>query len=328
MKDDGAFCDCVDVPLVAEPPNIYFVLDRSGSMSHQNKWKSAQNAVGQLTTGLGSRASFGVTLFPGGTQDCGPGVEVFATRLGDPPATVSTTENGPTTTALLAAIDVMPQGGTPTSATLQYALGRLKTLKGRSVVVLVTDGAPNCNDAATCTVDLCSDNIAGIMGCPRGGPPNCCLPPNGTNCIDGAASAKAAADLAAAGFPTYVIGLATSDQESTVLDELAVAGGTAGPDSPKYFLANDLTQQGLLATLRKVAGKIAGACVQKLKAAPADPNLVNVYLDEVVLPQDPVNGWKIEGDTVMLLGTSCTQVESGDVLDIRLITGCPTVKPR
>jgi hypothetical protein len=55
---------------------------------------------------------------------------------------------------------------------------------------------------------------------------------------------------------------------------------------------------------------------------------VNVYLDEAVLPHDPVNGWKIDGGTVTLLGTACDRVLSGDVLDVRIITGCPTVEPR
>ena len=53
-----------------------------------------------------------------------------------------------------------------------------------------------------------------------------------------------------------------------------------------------------------------------------------MYLDEVVLPQDPVDGWKIEGKTVTLLGAACDKVLAGDVLDVRIIAGCPTVGPR
>ena len=47
-----------------------------------------------------------------------------------------------------------------------------------------------------------------------------------------------------------------------------------------------------------------------------------------MLPKDPVNGWKIEGPTVTLLGDACTKVLAGDILDVRIITGCPTVEPR
>jgi hypothetical protein len=329
VDQTGAFCDCVDVPLVAQPPNIYYVLDRSGSMSHDNKWTNARDAVTSLTKSLGSHANFGAAIFPTGDDTCGPGVEVMSVRPGDPIAPNDPNAKTPTADALFESMLIPPQGGTPTAATLQYVLGRVQPLKSKTYVVLVTDGAPNCNAAATCTADLCSDNIAMVSGCPAGGPPNCCAPPNGANCIDSDLSAKAVSDLAAAGFPTYVIGLATSAMESDVLDKLAVAGGTANTSGPtKYYLANDVTTEGLLGTLRKVAGRIAGACVQKLMAPPMDPSLVNVYVDDVVVPQDPVNGWALQGDTVTLLGTTCSRVESGDALDVRIIAGCPTVKPR
>lgn len=323
----GAFCDCVDVPLVAEPPNIYYVLDRSGSMSHDNKWTNARDAVTALTKAIGSHAHFGAAIFPSGAESCGAGNEVMSVRPGDPVGDPNAMT--PTADALFEAMLVPPQGGTPTTATLQYVLARVMPLPSKTYVVLVTDGAPNCNPAANCTADLCADNIAMVSGCPKGGPPNCCAPPNGVNCIDSDASAKAVADLAAAGFPTYVIGLATSAMESDVLDQLAVAGGTANTGGgTKYFLANDVSSQGLLAILRKVAGKIAGACVQRLKAPPMDPTLVNVYVDGVVVPQDPTNGWGLQGDTVTLVGDTCARVESGDALDVRIIAGCPTVKPR
>ena len=65
QKDDGSFCDCVDVPLFAEAPNIYFVLDRSGSMAEDNKWGQVRQIVAQILRGLGPRANFGATLFPG-----------------------------------------------------------------------------------------------------------------------------------------------------------------------------------------------------------------------------------------------------------------------
>ena len=55
---------------------------------------------------------------------------------------------------------------------------------------------------------------------------------------------------------------------------------------------------------------------------------MNVYLDGAVLPQDPTNGWKIEGSKVTLLGSACAKVLDGDVLNVRIIAGCPTVEPR
>jgi hypothetical protein len=126
----------------------------------------------------------------------------------------------------------------------------------------------------------------------------------------------------------FVIGIPGSAPYASLLDDLAVAGGTAQPTSPKYYRADSASQTQLLTTIRKVAAKILATCEFKLKQAPDAPDNVNVYLDEKVLPKDPVNGWKIEGDTVTLLGTTCDQVKNGDVLDVRIIVGCPTVQPR
>ena len=148
-------------------------------------------------------------------------------------------------------------------------------------------------------------------------------------CLDSAATTSAVAALASAGIPVYVIGLPGASTYASLLDSLATAGGTALPASPKYYKVDSTsTSAALLATLKKIAAKIVATCEFKLKEAPKDPNLVNVYLDDVVLPQEPVNGWKIDGNTVTLLGSTCAKTLAGDVLDVRIITGCPTVGPR
>jgi hypothetical protein len=328
-KDDGSSCECIDAVLTADPTTIYFVLDRSGSMTHDGKWDSVRTAAARLAGDIGSRASFGAAIFPGDVQvSCSPGVEVMSVRPGDPPGT----SNGPTVKALVDATNVPAQGGTPTAATLAAVLPTLRAIPGKTFVILATDGAPNCNPDARCSADLCVDNLSSLSGCPVGGPPNCCAPGASTggpeNCIDDALSASAVSDLAAAGFPTYVIGLGTDATDGAVLDQLAVAGGTALPTSPKYVLAADVSVDALVATLKKVAAKITGACTYELKNAPADPNAVNVYLDEVVVPKDPTSGWTLEGTKLTLLGSTCARVENGDVLDVRIIVGCPTVLPR
>ena len=51
-------------------------------------------------------------------------------------------------------------------------------------------------------------------------------------------------------------------------------------------------------------------------------------MDDAVLPYEPVNGWTISGKTVTLVGTACERVKSGDVLDVRIIAGCPRIEPR
>jgi hypothetical protein len=329
QKDDGSYCDCLDTPLFAEAPNIYFVLDRSGSMSEDNKWGQVRQVVAQVLRGLGPRANFGATLFPGfdDSASCSPPIAAMPITPGDPPGST----DGPTTKKLLTATQSAPGGGTPTAEALRSVLPILRGAKGKTFVILATDGGPNCNGAASCPSNMCQPNIEGVQGCSLTGP-SCCEPPTGVreSCLDSGATVSAVSALKAAGIPVYVVGLpgTSTPAYATLLDELAVAGGTALQSSPKYYKVGTANDTALLVALKKIAAQIVATCEFKLNETPAQANQVNVYLDELVVPKDPVNGWKIEGATVTLLGDSCTKVLAGDILDVRIITGCPTVEPR
>ncbi len=323
-EPDGSQCECLDAPLFVDPPTIYFVLDRSGSMGTPDKWNQVRVVVAKIMRGLGPRANFGATIFPGKSDlnTCMPGDEIMSVRGGDAP---SSGVDGPTTSYLLAVTRLTPFGGTPTGATLEGVRGRLANVPGQKYVILATDGAPNCNAGASCGFDQCQLNIEGFEGCPRGGPFNCCEPPEGwrENCNDGLRTTSAIAALKTAGIPTYVVGLPGAAPYSALLDEMALAGGTARAATPKYFAVDAATEPLMLAALKQIAAQIAGTCVFDLKDTPANPGLVNVYMDDVILPFEPVNGWKLEGKTVTLLGSACERVKSGDVLDVRMIVGCP-----
>ncbi len=328
VQNDGSYCDCVDVPVFTEAPNIYFVLDGSGSMAEDNKWIRVRDVAVAIVRGIGSRANFGATVFPsGGAFSCDAGNEILAIQPGDPPFA----ENGPTARALDEGMKYGPNGGgTSTSATLQAVLPILTAARGKTFAILATDGAPNCNPIAECTVEQCQPNIDARDGCPPAGP-SCCGPPGtpSINCNDTAATTSAVAALKSAGIPVFVVGLPGSAAYGSILDQLAVAGGTALPGSPNYYRVDSTaTSAELLATLKKVAARIVGTCELTLKQTPTEQQLVNVYLDDLVLPQDPTNGWKIEGSKVTLLGTACARVLGGDVFDVRIITGCPTVAVR
>lgn len=319
-KDDGTSCDCVDVPLFADPPNIYLVLDRSGSMLDDDKWLHVRTTVGRVLRDVGPRANFGATVFPGLSGiSCGPTNEVMSVRPGDPPSST----DGPTTSFLLNATNITPRGSTPTATALREVLGRVQPLPGKTFIVLATDGGPNCGAEATCDLSLCIENIENAPGCPPAGPRNCCTRPG--QCLDATATTDAVTALKTAGYPVFVIGIPGSAAFGSLLDQLARAGGTALPGTPEYFRVDTAGDVELLATLRKVLAKIVATCSFPLTADPPDPNLVNVYLDEVVQPKDPVNGWKLDGKVVTLLGSACTRVMNGDVLGVRVIAGCPSV---
>jgi len=328
-KPDGSQCECLDVPLFIDAPTIYFVLDRSGSMATPDKWSQVRVTVAKIVRSLGPRANFGAMIFPGpsAADVCAPGKEVMPVTPGDPP---SSGVDGPATTMLLAVTRVAPGGGTPTGSSLMAARTRLGGVSGRKFVILATDGAPNCNPNASCSYDRCQANMEDIPGCPKEGPFNCCEPPDGyrENCTDTTSTLGAIGALKHGGIPVYVVGLPGAAPYASLLDEMATAGGTALPTSPRYFAVNAASEDLMLAALKKIAAQITGTCTFDLKDEPANAGLVNVYLDDVVLPYEPVNGWTMSGKTVTLMGTSCERVKNGDVLDVRIIAGCPRIEPK
>lgn len=336
VKDDGTACECVDAPLFVDPPTIYFVLDSSGSMKTDDRWTQTRMTVANVMRSLGPRANFGATTFPGGGENCNPGIEVLPITPGDPP---SSTTDGPAVQRLIAATAYVPSGGTPTSSTLSVVDQHLRVVDSgkHTFVILATDGSPNCNGQATCSADQCQPNIEHFrnddVDCVPNGSPNCCAAPYGSpvNCNDGQATIAAIAALKARNIPVYVVGLPGTSFPvyAQLLNQMAMAGGTAQTGAPtQYYAVNHGTSAEIQAALKKIAAQITGTCVFDLKEPPADPALVNVYVDDAVLPREPVNGWTIDGKSVTLVGDACSRVKSGDVLSVRIIAGCPTVYPK
>lgn len=324
---DLGVCACTELSLLSDAPNLYFVLDRSGSMAADNKWTTVRTVVARVMTNLGPRANFGLAMFPqpSSTAACLAGEQVMSVRPGDAPAGTQ----GPTTKSLLAITSGAPSGGTPTAETLRDLLPTLEGLSGRTFVILATDGGPNCNASASCNSDRCIDNIESSPGCPPNGAPNCCDPNvyGPLDCLDAQPTIDAVAAVAQANIPVYVVGVPGSGPYAALLDALATAGGTARAGEPLYYAVDSSDEAALGAALSQIAAKITGTCMFTLAEAPPDPTHVNVYFDDEAVPQDPVNGWTLDGATVTLVGAACQDVMSGAVLDVRIVAGCPTVKP-
>lgn len=319
---DGGVCDCIDTPLLVDPPTFYFVLDRSGSMTDADKWNTVRAAVSEIVSSVGPRAKFGATVFPGKAGTCDRGVEIMSIRNGDSPSGTF----GPTNKFLVETTRALQAyGGTPTAPTLDALVTPLGQNPGKTYVILATDGGPNCS-GATCGAESCILNIEGVDGCRPNGP-SCCVDQAGL-CLDGDATISAISRLKSANVPTFVIGVPGSQTYSNLLDRMAQAGGTAQQGAPAYYRVDKADKADLVAALRKVAAKIVATCTYDLREAPPDVNKLNVYLDEKVVPKDPTNGWKVDGKTVTLLGDTCDKVLRGDVLGVRIILGCPTIEAR
>jgi von Willebrand factor type A domain len=333
---DGGPCGCLEISFLTDAPNLYFVLDHSGSMLDSNKWTTVRQTVSNVVQKIGPRANFGVAIFPdtssAGANSCTAGKEVMPLRPGDSPAGTA----GPTTNLIIATTNVPAEGGTPTAATFLALAPSLEGFSGKTFAILATDGAPNCNEAANCNVSQCTYNIDNDEGCPAGGSPNCCSPTDtGTpgvqiNCVDTGPTVSAVAALKAKNIPTYVIGLPGSEAYASVLDQVATAGGTARASEPLFYNVTTTDSAALEAALSQIAAKITATCTFPLTPPPQDSAKINVYFDNVVVPKDPVNGWTYDDSsaTLTLVGSACNEVLSGAVLNLRVIGGCPTVAPR
>jgi hypothetical protein len=356
--DAQGLCGNMFLDVTSDAPNLFFVLDRSGSMSEivdgRTKYDAVATAAVALVRSLGSQANVGAAVFPGammGVDGCGRGDVVFPPTPGDSIDRAYCGNDGPVTHAFSRAISVSPNGSTPTAATLRALFPLLSQLKGRTYVLLATDGGPNCNYQAACGAEKCIPNIEGAPGCDPG--VNCCDPSiaGPSYCLDDDGTKSAVADLFAAGIKTYVIGIPGSVPYAELLNELAVTGGTA-----RVGAASSYYDVQVIGELDDVLGSIGAtvtlSCQVHLAAPPPDSSLVNVYLDGQLVKYGP-NGWlwgpagadaSLDADDasaaddgptdagphteIDLAGTSCDMLESGKFRRLQVVFGCPTDIPR
>ena len=189
-----------------------------------------------------------------------------------------------------------PDGETPTAFAITAATTYLKTVADANskVILLVTDGKPNCGGPFPSVFD---EDVTGTLD-----------------------AITAAFD---AGFLVYVVGIGTGAGVEN-LDNFAQAGGTGNYFSAQS--ADGLTQA--LASASKVA-----SCTFALDAVPPDPDGVGVYLDKNLLPRDASNGWTFgaTSQTILLHGTACDQALSAPPDAVEVLFACdprlPAVLP-
>lgn len=314
--DAGGLCGNDIHPIVTDPPNVYFVLDSSGSMAEHvsggTRYSVVQGAAAKIVKKLALLIKAGATTFPSDAS-CGAGDEVFALAFNQPAQFASAIKN------------VVPIGGTPTAATLEALLPKLTALPGKTIVVLATDGGPNCNADAACDISGCMPNIEGCSNecCQLG--INCCKPGGSAGpemCVDHDPVVAAVGALAAAGIRVFVIGIPGSQTYGGVLADMALAGGAALTTYPFYYKVDDLT------TIHAVLAAAAGSaipCEFTVAEAPMVPSLTNVYFDQQVVLQGAVDGWTWVSPTqIVLHGAACTKLHSGAVGQVQIVSGCPT----
>jgi Mg-chelatase subunit ChlD len=296
-------------------PDILIVLDRSGSMNDNNRWRASVSA-------LQSSINFGLMAFPGTAAQMPPpssdpcaGLPLLERLVcqfqnGGPsggwggPATCEAGSivvpiEADAAPAISAALDNMaPSGNTPTSFTLREAHKLLGSGIGGpdeqvtpKFVLLVTDGEPNCEGNS---VQALNSTVAAIE------------------------------ELAADGIRTYVVGYNTqTGQAKQAMDRMAAAGGTG----MKEHIAVE-NEQTLVAALEDITGR-AISCTFVLEERPDDPTYVSVQVDGKPVFYNQPNGWTLsdDGKQVLIQGAPCDVLRSpGDhtlVVDVE----CQAVVP-
>jgi hypothetical protein len=289
-----------NVPQQTSDGRILLVVDRSGSMNQndlggQVKWSSMKSALINVTAALTSQVEFGLVLFPlpptqNGGEFCLEGSEVLQ------PARNNATQISQQLQA------VIPDGGTPTAATLGVAADIVARLSpdGRPIaVVLATDGGPNCNLAFADNNPTCRCTDLPNQG-------NCAS----FNCLDDTNAVGAVANIKNAGVNTYVIGVPGVENFKDVLNRMADVGGTAlptsNPNDPRFYEAND--QTALQAALEAITQRVLTCRIQSATDL-STVNSVTVSVGGAELPRDTAreNGWDILEDnhSIELFGAAC-----------------------
>ena len=200
----------------------------------------------------------------------------------------------PVTTAIKAGADAMgvPGGnGTPTAVAVQKAVAYLQTVKSSNprYLVLTTDGEPNCADC----------NAGPMLA------------------IDAVAAANAA------GFHTFVVGVATDAQATDTLNKMAMAGGEPRAGTPLYYpVAN---RQDWLTTLGLITGLVSN-CVFPLDKLPPSPDDVAATASGCGLARPAhANGWDYGAGnkSIQVYGPACDKIKMAAGQDVKITYGCP-----
>jgi len=356
--DTTSLCGQQVVPIVVQKPTLYFLVDVSGSMAEPlvepdasqaeiedapTKLEAGKAALLSLTLEHGHRIHYGLATYPGPDPEddmmagCGAGRQAFSVHEGDPLLCLNE-RGGDVYDAFSRVVrNLEASGGTPLSGTLEALAETIQELPRPASVVLLTDGAPNCNAEASCGPEACIPNLEG-GALPSGvcdEEYNCCdseqvlesdLPFIGVpeaSCIDGDASLAVIEAFAADGIRTFVVGVPGSETYAELMESFAAAGGTAREDGMAYYDVRDVDE--LSASLAAIGAETSYACRVELEQATARPDLLNVYFDAELVAMDEVDGWTVDGAEVTFHGASCIELEAGLVSQVHLISGCPSV---
>jgi hypothetical protein len=301
------------------PPDILIVLDRSGSMNEcltpdagmstncgaNSKWAKLIPAITQVVTETESDVNWGLKFFPDNTASTcdvnstanvdiapGNGAAIMTAIMG------STATNG----GVMSGYNNTPTRAATVSATT-YLSGLTDTSK--RFILLATDGQPTC--------------AAGTGGTFGGGGGD-----------DSAATVTAIGAAKTAGFPTFVVGIATGGGSAdTTLSNMANAGGLARSGTPSYYPVTSAAD--LSSAIHTLIG-VAATCTFQIGPNPTDDGTTSLDKIDVVGDGEAIerdmshtDGYDYIDDThqsIQVYGPRCEKIMSGEIHEVSVTFRC------
>jgi hypothetical protein len=303
MPTADANCGNQPFKVIAPPPDLLILLDRSGSMAENamgqscrpdcgvnSKWYQVTTAINMVVGATEGTIHWGLKFF-GTDNAC-----AVAAGAAVPPGL----NNAKAIADAIALPANQPASRTPTAAGELSAGAYLATVTDTNpkFILLATDGAPNCG------VGLSDTTANDSMG------------------------AKAAVTtVKEMGFPTFVIGIAAPGDATTTLNELAVNGGyprMATGTEPQYYSVS--TTDDLVKALGAIQTITMGMCTYPLGEPDdkADVSKVSVTVDGVPSTQDDPDGWHFDpgNKSITFTGSTCEKLMKGTLRDVQVLYGC------
>ena len=296
-----ANCGNQPFTVIAPPPDLLIVLDRSGSMNEDamgescgnggcganSKWSLMTAALNEVVGMTETTVNWGLKFFAsagGGSSSCN------VNAMAEVPV-------GPMNAAAIAAAiaGTGPGSSTPTRAAVTQAGAYLQTVmtQSKKFILLATDGEPTCG-----------------MGGGSGG--------------DGPAAITAVQATAALGFPVFVIGIAADTAAGDTLNQMAAMGGVPRMGTPQYYSVSSSAD--LVAALGAIQTVVNGMCTYPLGTPGdnADPTKVTVTVDGNPSQKDDPNGWSYDPGmtSITFKGDTCTQLMAGTLRSVQVLFGC------